>query len=105
MSEEVRVACRICGNERDNTRVRCREMMFGTREAFDYFPCGSCGCLQIERFPVDMSRYYRTEDLSCCTRGCDRHSSTALSWRISISNDIILPLSKALALRLGRIKT
>ena len=52
------VSCRICGNERDNSRFRSREMMFGTREEFDYFQCGSCGCLQIERFPEDMSRYY-----------------------------------------------
>lgn len=53
-----RIACRICGNEYGNSRFRCREMMFGTREKFDYFQCGSCGCLQIERFPEAMSRYY-----------------------------------------------
>jgi SAM-dependent methyltransferase len=52
------VSCRICGNERDNSRFRIREMMFDTREEFDYFQCGSCGCLQIERFPVDISHYY-----------------------------------------------
>ena len=52
------IVCRICGNERDNERFRCREMMFGTREQFDYFQCGSCGCLQIERFPEDMCPYY-----------------------------------------------
>jgi SAM-dependent methyltransferase len=33
-------------------------MMTGTRECFDYFECGSCGCLQITKIPVDISRHY-----------------------------------------------
>jgi SAM-dependent methyltransferase len=35
-----------------------REMMFGTRERFDYFQCGTCGCLQIENIPADLGKYY-----------------------------------------------
>ena len=33
-------------------------MMFGFRDAFDYFQCSHCGCLQISKFPADISRYY-----------------------------------------------
>jgi len=53
-----KLRCRICDNKRGNSRYRVREMMFGTREEFDYFQCAVCGCLQIEAFPVEMSRYY-----------------------------------------------
>ncbi len=35
-----------------------REMTFGTREEFEYFMCGSCGCLQIATIPPDLARHY-----------------------------------------------
>jgi len=34
--------------------------MFGTHEEFEYFMCGSCGCLQIANIPNDISRHYPT---------------------------------------------
>lgn len=33
-------------------------MMFGTREEFDYFICGHCGCLQIREIPSDQGKFY-----------------------------------------------
>jgi SAM-dependent methyltransferase len=50
--------CRICRNSTDNTGHTVREMEFGTREAFEYFQCPACGCLQIAEIPADMGRYY-----------------------------------------------
>lgn len=50
-------ACRICGNRENNPVHRTREMMFGTRDAFDYLECGACGTLQICEIP-DLARYY-----------------------------------------------
>ena len=50
--------CRICGNAAGNTPYVVREMMFGTREPFDYFQCGGCGCLQISQVPDDLARHY-----------------------------------------------
>lgn len=50
-------ACRICGNLENNLIHRTREMMFGTRDPFDYLECGACGTLQILNVP-DLSRYY-----------------------------------------------
>jgi SAM-dependent methyltransferase len=49
--------CRICGNTEKNLIHRTREMMFGTRDEFDYLECGRCGTLQIVEIP-DLSRYY-----------------------------------------------
>jgi SAM-dependent methyltransferase len=49
--------CRICGNAENNKIHRAREMMFGTRDPFDYLECGACGTLQICEIP-DLSRYY-----------------------------------------------
>ena len=52
--------CRICGNDTDNLLHTAREMMFGTRDEFDYLECGSCGTVQIVEYP-DLSRYYPNE--------------------------------------------
>lgn len=51
-------ACRVCGHGDYHQRFQAREMMFGTREMFEYFMCTSCGCLQISDIPEDISRYY-----------------------------------------------
>jgi SAM-dependent methyltransferase len=53
--------CRICGNTQGHERYAVREMYFGTREKFEYFRCGSCGCLQIVDIPPDMQKYYPAE--------------------------------------------
>jgi len=50
--------CRICGNPDKNSVSTAREMMFGTREEFDYAECDSCGTLQIVEVPADLGRYY-----------------------------------------------
>jgi len=51
-------SCRICGNTENNTSYAAREMMYGLREAFSYFQCGNCKCLQIAEYPEDMTIYY-----------------------------------------------
>lgn len=50
--------CRICENGDNNKFFRVLEMQFGTRQEFDYFECGNCGCLQIAKIPADMSPHY-----------------------------------------------
>jgi SAM-dependent methyltransferase len=50
--------CRICRHAEVNTRYRAREMLHGTRETFDYFECGGCGCVQIAEIPADIERFY-----------------------------------------------
>jgi len=50
--------CRICGNEPGNTLHKLREMMFGSRDEFDYLECSNCRCVQIVDVPRSMSKYY-----------------------------------------------
>lgn len=50
--------CRICGEAGDHARFTAREMMFGSREPFEYFECRRCGCLQIAEIPRDLGRFY-----------------------------------------------
>jgi hypothetical protein len=51
-------ACEICGNTSHNRLVDAREMMFGTRERFEYLECSECGCLQLDDVPADLSSFY-----------------------------------------------
>lgn len=50
--------CRICGSVGSHPTFIGREMMFGTREEFEYFQCESCGCLQITDIPKDLGHFY-----------------------------------------------
>jgi len=49
--------CRICENGEGIRTLTGREMMYGTREEFEYFECPTCGTVQIGEFR-DMSLYY-----------------------------------------------
>jgi len=49
--------CRICDGPGGAT-YRIPDAMFGTREAYRYFQCSACECLQIEEVPDDLSRHY-----------------------------------------------
>ena len=50
--------CKICSNEENNTPYVLREMMFGTKEALDYFQCSNCDCIQIKEVPQSLGDYY-----------------------------------------------
>lgn len=50
--------CRICNRSSEHETFIGREMMFGTREEFEYFRCSDCGCLQISQIPDDLGKYY-----------------------------------------------
>lgn len=50
--------CKICKNDKGNIQYLAKEMMFGFKDEFIYFECKACHCLQIEKFPNDMSKYY-----------------------------------------------
>ena len=52
------MTCRICGNAKENTLYEAREMMLGLRERFNYFQCSVCQCLQIDKIPDDLARFY-----------------------------------------------
>ena len=53
--------CRICSHDGMHSHYCVREMMYGSREVFDYFQCSTCGCLQIAQIPHDLARHYRSD--------------------------------------------
>ena len=57
-SVESQRACRICASNGPHPHFVVREMMFGTRESFDYFECSNCKTLQIVDIPADLARHY-----------------------------------------------
>lgn len=50
--------CRLCKSEGLFESYLVREMMQDTKEEFEYFVCGECGCLQIAKIPSDLGQYY-----------------------------------------------
>jgi 2-polyprenyl-3-methyl-5-hydroxy-6-metoxy-1,4-benzoquinol methylase len=61
--------CRICGNEKGNKKYTIKEMMYGFKDEFEYFQCIHCNCLQIERIPENMTKYYPSNyySLNACS--------------------------------------
>lgn len=51
-------ACKICGNTRGNKACIVREMMLGSRDEFQYIECLECGCIWLEKVPVNIAGYY-----------------------------------------------
>jgi 2-polyprenyl-3-methyl-5-hydroxy-6-metoxy-1,4-benzoquinol methylase len=52
--------CKICGNSENNNSYTVKEMMYGTKDKFDYFQCSNCECLQITDIPNNLEDYYPT---------------------------------------------
>jgi hypothetical protein len=50
--------CPVCGEAAVWEPVRLREMMFGSRETFDYGRCRACGSMVISAIPEDLGRHY-----------------------------------------------
>jgi SAM-dependent methyltransferase len=57
---EVTKECRLCGSTGPHQSFAVREMMFGTKEPFEYFLCVECNTLQIVDLLVgdDLMRHY-----------------------------------------------
>lgn len=53
-----RCTCRVCGVANRNKVYTVKEMMYGTKEEFDYFICENCNCMQIAEIPKDLGKYY-----------------------------------------------
>lgn len=53
--------CKLCGSTNADAPIMLREMMFGTREEFEYFRCQDCDTLQISEIPDDLSQYYPSD--------------------------------------------
>ena len=53
--------CRACGVQAESEVHVLSEMMYGSRETFDYVLCSYCGCLQIAKVPGDLARHYPSD--------------------------------------------
>ena len=67
LSETHENLCRICGLNEHHPIYQVLERMYGLNEEFLYFQCVQCKCLQIEKFPEDIWRYYPKGYLSFAT--------------------------------------
>jgi SAM-dependent methyltransferase len=85
--------------------LRIREMMFGTREAFDYLRCMACGSLVIATVPADLARHYPAAYYSNSSRVAVVEDS---AWRRVLvrslarealfgGRDVVLPLARRMA--------
>lgn len=50
--------CMICGSTCGGKVYTIREMMYGTKDEFEYFQCAECECLQILKVPKNLNYYY-----------------------------------------------
>lgn len=66
--------CRICSAVDNHPSFVGREMMFGTREEFQYFQCKTCGCLQIADIPQNIGRFYPSNYYSLTVKDSNRTS-------------------------------
>jgi len=57
--------CRCCGHDCYADTLWAREMMYGTRERFQYDRCASCGSLQLRDVPEDLARFYLSDGYPC----------------------------------------
>ncbi len=50
--------CRVCRTPFSGDTFIAREMRLGTRDQFEYWECGQCGCVQILEVPENLDEYY-----------------------------------------------
>jgi SAM-dependent methyltransferase len=60
MLTTAQTICSICEGTTGKAHM-FREMMFGTRDQFEYWECDSCGCLQIAQIPEKLADYYPSD--------------------------------------------
>lgn len=87
---EQNLSCKICGNSDNNKFYKVREMMYGTREVFDYMECGKCGCLQLTTHLDDPSKYYPTDYYSYDNRGDAHFKSPLKNFVVSLRDSYVL---------------
>ena len=53
--------CKICGNISQNKSFIATERLLGIRDEFIYFECSRCCCVQIQKVPENIAKYYPNE--------------------------------------------
>lgn len=52
------MTCRICGSNRTKAQLVGRDIWRRKEEFHNYTECAACGCVQIDAYPEDMTKYY-----------------------------------------------
>jgi SAM-dependent methyltransferase len=101
---EVAKECRLCGSTGPHQTIAVREMMFGTREPFEYYSCAACDTLQIMNVleGEELMRHYppnypcynmsaQPEVLRWLTTHQDRYKLHTSGWLLSALIMALLP--------------
>lgn len=76
--------CEVCGEMAGWEAFRLREMMFGTREEFDYGRCLACDSMSIAEIPDALDRYYPPEYYSFEERNPVEQDAPWRRWAIGV---------------------
>jgi len=52
------ITCKICNSSENHPTYTGQEIRLGFGDTFTYFRCNHCGCLQIEKIPQNIQKYY-----------------------------------------------
>ena len=98
--------CRVCSSKAESKRFLAREMMFGTREEFEYVECADCRSAQIAMIPPPegIARHYPADYFSF-----NKHSEQKLKARFkrvlaSIRNQHVLNKPNLLGALLAKLR-
>lgn len=91
----VELTCRICRHVAAAATSSIREMMFGTRETFDYALCPRCGCLQIVTIPADLRHHYPADYYSLEARS----NSSVIASRSPLKSAVVRWYCRSAVLR------
>ena len=83
-------SCRVCYSVADHPVFVAREMMYGTREEFEYFQCRACGCLQITNIPENLGDYYRSDYYSIRSDHAGFYGNALKNWLNRLRDHITL---------------
>jgi SAM-dependent methyltransferase len=75
-------SCCVCCSKQIEKVFTAKEMMYGTREQFQYQQCGTCGSVQIAEIPVDLGKYYPENYYSMATQARRSLPSRVKGWLI-----------------------
>lgn len=101
--------CPLCNGHLGGDLLSAREMMFGTRERFQYGQCGECGTLVLLQVPSDLLTHYPADYYSHVEPVCPedfRFPHTSGAWFRRTRSNLLLRMPVTLADRLvvaGRV--
>lgn len=82
------MTCRICGAIEVKASLLGRDIWRRNEECHSYTECGTCGCIQIDQYPDDMSKYY----------GEDYYSFNVINYKVGKLRQLFIYLRDSYAI-------